>query len=485
MKILVIGLDCAAPEILFEDERLQNFRYLMEMGCYGTLESVTPPITVPAWMCMATSQDPGSLGVYGVRDRVNYSYDGLKIANSKSIRQLSIWDQIALEGKKASIIGVPPSYPPRRTSGLSVGCFLTPDPEQSVFTHPAELSQEILEQFGSYAVDVRGFRTENKDWLKEEIFKMSRKQFEVARHYLRSTEWDYFQFVDIGLDRIQHGFWKYHDPQHRKHESGNPYENVIRDYYRHLDEQVGSMLELLTEDTLVLILSDHGVKRLDGGFCINEWLIQEGYLVLNEYPREVTPFNQLDVNWDKTTAWSEGGYYARIFLNVEGREPCGLIPRDSCATVRETIQTQLEATLDDQGRRMNTRVFRPEESYRDLRNIPPDLIVYFGDLFWRSVGSVGHRTLHVQENDTGPDDCNHAQEGAFVLAASGCPLSGEIHGARLLDMAPTLLERAGYDVPPSMQGRPLVDTAGCCDSPDLTVGEEENIRYRLQGLGYI
>ena len=75
MKLLVIGLDCAAPEILLADERLSNFRRLMEAGCYGRLESIVPPITVPAWMCMSTSQDPGSLGVYGFRNRMNHSYD--------------------------------------------------------------------------------------------------------------------------------------------------------------------------------------------------------------------------------------------------------------------------------------------------------------------------------------------------------------------------------------------------------------------------
>ena len=85
MKTLVVGLDCAAPELLFGDERLSNFRRLMEMGCYGRLESIIPPITVPAWMCMATSQDPGSLGVYGFRNRIDHTYKGLGIVNSRSI----------------------------------------------------------------------------------------------------------------------------------------------------------------------------------------------------------------------------------------------------------------------------------------------------------------------------------------------------------------------------------------------------------------
>ncbi len=107
MKILVVGLDCAAPELLFGDERLENFRRLMDGGCFGRLESIVPPITVPAWMCMSTSQDPGSLGVYGFRNRTNHSYDGLGIVNSKSISTLTIWDQVAREGKRSVILGVP------------------------------------------------------------------------------------------------------------------------------------------------------------------------------------------------------------------------------------------------------------------------------------------------------------------------------------------------------------------------------------------
>src|SRR5579884_2722068 len=106
MKILVIGLDCAAPELLFGDERLTSIRRLMEWGCYGRLESVIPPITVPAWMCMSTSQDPGSLGVYGFRNRMDHSYNGLGFVNSRSIQENATWDKVAREGKRANIIGV-------------------------------------------------------------------------------------------------------------------------------------------------------------------------------------------------------------------------------------------------------------------------------------------------------------------------------------------------------------------------------------------
>src|SRR5512143_2063181 len=154
MKILVIGLDCAAPELLFGDERLTNFRRLMQMGCYGRLESIIPPITVPAWMCLSTSQDPGALGVYGFRNRTDYSYSGLGIVSSKSIQELTLWDQVAREGKRAVIVGVPPSYPPRKVNGICVGCFLTPDPAHDVYTYPTPVTNKNTRLLAHHAVVV-------------------------------------------------------------------------------------------------------------------------------------------------------------------------------------------------------------------------------------------------------------------------------------------------------------------------------------------
>jgi predicted AlkP superfamily phosphohydrolase/phosphomutase len=487
MKILVMGLDCAAPELLLGEEGLGNVRRLMDAGCYGRLESIIPPITVPAWMCMATSQDPGSLGVYGFRNRVDHSYDGLGIVNSRSIDAPAIWDQVAREGKRSIIVGVPPCYPPRKVNGISVGCFLTPDTSRNVFTHPAEFGGEIERLVGSYPVDVKNFRTHDKPWLKEEIYAMSRKHFEVVRHLLQNAEWDYFQFVEIGLDRLQHGFWKHHDPEHVLHEPDSPFKDVIRDYYRYLDDEIGSLLESLSDDTLVLVVSDHGARKLDGGFCVNEWLIREGLLVLNRYPEQVTPFSKLDVNWERTKVWSEGGYYARVFFNVRGREPRGVIEPDDYERFRDEIKARFEATVDPVGNPLGTLVFRPEEVYRHVRNVAPDLIVHFGGLSWRSIGGVGYPTIHVRENDTGPDDCNHAQHGSFILAGSNNPVQGSVEGAHLLDVAPTLLELAGYDVPSTMQGRSLMagHLVGAGEVRSQDVDDEELVRERLSGLGYI
>jgi predicted AlkP superfamily phosphohydrolase/phosphomutase len=455
VRTVLIGLDCAAPEILFGESRLSNLRRLMSRGCYGRLESVIPPITVPAWMCMATSRDPGSLGVYGFRNRTNYSYDGLGVVNSQSITAPAIWDYFGQDGK-VIVVGVPPGFPPRKVNGVSIGCFLTPDTAKSDFTHPSELKSTLNELVGNYPVDVSGFRSDDKVWLKDQIYEMTRKHFEVIRHLMTNVDWRYLQFVEIGLDRVQHGFWKFHDPSHRQYVPGNEFENVVRDYYAYLDEEIGTILKLLNDDDTVLVASDHGAQRLDGGFCVNEWLHREGLLALKERPDRPGPLKPSQIDWSRTQVWSEGGYYARVFLNVEGREPAGIVPRDRYEAVLDDMQARLEALRDDRGEPMGTLVFRPREIYKEQNRIPPDLIAHFGGLFWRSIGGVGYDTLYLQENDTGPDDCNHAQFGAFILSGPRVAIRGEVEGMHLLDVAPTLLDLAGRAIPPSMQGKSLL-----------------------------
>jgi predicted AlkP superfamily phosphohydrolase/phosphomutase len=436
---------------------------------------------------MVTSQDPGSLGIYGFRNRADHSYANLSIVNSRSFKAMTIWDHLALEGKKSVLIGVPPSFPPRKVNGICVGCFMTPSVDEE-YTHPPAVKEEIRELVGEYMVDVKGFRTDDKDWLRDQIFEMSRRQFTVVRHYLTNAEWDYFHFVNIALDRVHHGFWKYMDPKHPDYVAGNPYKNVIADFYGHLDEEIGRILELLDDDTAVLVVSDHGAQALQGGFCVNEWLVEQGLLSLESYPDAVTPFGKLKVDWAKTKVWSEGGYYARVFFNVKGREPQGAIEADDYESFRDEMKERFEKVSGPEGEELGTLVFRPQEIYHEVRNVAPDLVVHFGGLDWRSIGGVGYRgVFHLRENDSGPDDCNHAQFGAFILAAPNVPELGEIKSAKLLDIAPTLMEVGGYEIPDSFQGRSLFggSLAETSREAGTSAEAEEAIRERLSGLGYI
>ena len=127
-------------------------------------------------------------------------------------------------------------------------------------------------------MDVPQFRTEDKAFLLQQINDMTRKRFKVLRYLMDEKPWDFFMFVEMGVDRIHHGCGPRHDATHRNHDPHSPFEHAIRDYYRYLDEEIGTLLERLPENTHVMVVSDHGVKKMDGGICINEWLRREGYL---------------------------------------------------------------------------------------------------------------------------------------------------------------------------------------------------------------
>jgi predicted AlkP superfamily phosphohydrolase/phosphomutase len=456
-RALVIGLDCAPPQLVFErwKDDLPALRSLMERGRYGVLRSCDPPITVPAWACMTSSRSPGALGIYGFRNRRDHSYEGLTIADSRSVNAPRVWDVLSARGRSAIVIGVPPSYPVTALNGVMISCFLTPDTQRSQYTYPAELKQEIEGLVGSYMVDVDDFRTSDKERLLADIEEMTKKRFRVAEHLLETRPWDLFFMVEMGTDRMHHAFWRFFDSEHRLHEPGNRFEGAMLDYYRALDAKIDRLLRFADDDTAVLVVSDHGAKRIDGGICVNEWLRNEGYLVLAEEPAEPTPLRPEMVDWSRTTAWGEGGYYCRLSLNVEGREPRGTVPADEYEQVRTELKAKLEALGDERNRPIGTVAYRPEELYSQQNGIPPDLLVYFGELAWRSIGQVGTGSVHVLENDTGPDDANHAPEGLYLLAAEGVE-AGPGEERDLRDIAPTLLTLLGEAVPADMEGRSLV-----------------------------
>jgi predicted AlkP superfamily phosphohydrolase/phosphomutase len=456
-RVLVIGLDCATPQLVFDRFAgdLENLKALLSRSHWGTLESVIPAITVPAWACGMTSRDPGQLGIYGFRNRKDHSYDGLSMATSNAVREDAVWDVIARKGKQSIVLAVPPAYPPKPINGSMVGCFLTPD-TKSDYTHPPELRDEIAATVGEYSVDVEDFRTDDKDRILRQIDDMTRRRFQLFRHLIKTRPWDLAMMVEIGVDRIHHGFWQYMDEQHHRFEPGNPYQHAIRDYYRLVDQEVGATLREIDDETAVIIMSDHGAKLMRGGIRINEWLRNAGYLTLKTGPVEATRFEIGDVDWSRTRVWGEGGYYGRVFLNVRGREPEGIVPQEQYESLRDELATKLVAINDESGKPLGTRVFKPEQIYREVRNVAPDLIVYFGDLDWRSVATVGGSSIHTYENDTRPHDANHAQHGIVVVKAPGMDVGAEIDGAKLVDTGPTILSLLGQPVPSEMIGRPLL-----------------------------
>jgi len=459
-KVAVFGLDCADPVLMFEKwiDDLPFIKGLLGKSTYGNLTSSIPPITVPAWSCMASSQEPGKLGIYGFRNRADHSYDKLSIATSLAVKEKRIWDIMGEHGKLSTIVGVPGTYPiTKPIKGHMVTSFLTPDPAKSDYTWPKPLKQEIKVLVGEYMVDVKGFRTEDKQWLLDQIYEMTDKRFKLVKYLLNQKPWDLFFMVEMGHDRIHHGFWAQMDTQHHNHVPGNPYINAIHDYYVHTDKLIGDVVSTFDLDTTaIMFVSDHGAKSMVGGFCFNTWLMDQGYLHLKKELTGVEKFDVANIDWNKTTVWGDGGYYGRCFINVRGREPEGQVPQEKYEEFRNELKAKIEAIVDHQGQRMGNVAHRPQDLYKVVNGVPPDLVVIFGELRWRSVGTVGNDSWYVFSNDTGPDDANHAQEGMYLISHPSLPARGRLDTPTLYDVAPTILDMMGLPIPEDMRGSSIL-----------------------------
>lgn len=453
MRVLVIGLDCLPPGI--PAEVMPAVSGIARAGTGGVLRSTLPPITVPAWSSMLTGRDPGELGLYGFRNRRSFGYGDLAYASGSSLRFPRLWDRMTACGRPSVVVGVPQTSPPPALRGALVCGFEGPADRAGTYTHPPELRREVEDVVGEYLFDVPDFRNTPLGQVRDTACLMTARRFALMRHLLATREWEFAMLHEIGPDRMHHCFWHYHDPAHPRYEKHPEYSDAIRGYYRLLDREVAELVAEAGDDTAVLVASDHGVMPMHGGICVNEMLRAAGLLVLRTEPRSAGPLTADMVQWDKTSAWAEGGYYARIFFNLRGREPNGTVARDAVGGLIAEI-TDLLGTIDlGDGRILHNQIRRPAELYRRVRGIPPDLLVFFHNEQWRSIGSVGIGREWVCANDVGVDEANHSRNGMFALRAPGMALPAAPE-ASILAVAPTVLGLLGLPADPTLQGKSLL-----------------------------
>ncbi len=447
MKVAIIGLDCVPPELVFErwGGQLTHLDALRQGGLWGTLRSCDPPITVPAWQVMVTGRDPGELGLYGFRNRSGPAYDAVRIADSHCVSHPRVWDWLGREGLRSLIVGVPLTYPPLPLRGSLVSCFLTPS-RGSEYTYPAQLRSRIEARFPDYEFDVGEYRTDDRAALLQRLYRKTAGHFDLAEYLVGAEEWDFFMMVEMGPDRLHHAFWGDDEASER----------VLFDYYAFLDRRVGELCAALPPDALILVVSDHGAQTMRGGFRINQWLMERGDLVLKEKAQRATPLRPELIDWPRTRVWADGGYAGRLFLNMRGREPQGVVdPRDA-ETLLVGLQRDLEALHGDDGQAMRNEAFLPRQRFARVEGMAPDLMLYGGELAWRILGGVGYESCFSAENDTGPDGANHHPDGIFILSdRTGTGPVGRTDAIDLLDITPTVLRSFGVPLPSGLRGRPL------------------------------
>ncbi len=511
-KIAIIGLDCVPDWLAFEalQSELPTLHSLMEHGVWGTLVSTDPPITIPAWTTITTGRDPGELGLYGFRNRLAYDEYALTVVNDSHVVAPRVWDYLEQQGAESILVAIPQTYPPRVHRGVTVAGFPTPAFD-TAYCYPPEVSDEVVRHAnGKYVNDIKEFRKKEKAQLLVDLYAAAQSRFAVARHFVAHKSWDFFMMVETTTDRLHHGFWAAYDPDHPRHAKNTSFARAIPEFYRFIDQQIASLLALLPDEATVMVISDHGAGALKGVVAINEWLIAHGYLKLLGPPEGESSLSPEMVDWSRTTAWGEGGYYGRIFLNVTGREPHGVVHPAEYESFRDELARRLRTITDpSSGLSIANTVLKPTELYPTCRNVPPDLMVYFDDLDYRSSGLVGGGEIFPAGEGEGMDEANHKHHGVFIMARLSELRQGLQRGQRIgplscLDVVPTVLQEFGISVPMELRGLPAVREPATSASPEtglpglppqslnaeserkgFTEEEEEIITQRLKDLGYI
>ncbi|MCI4323698.1 MAG: alkaline phosphatase family protein [Thermoplasmata archaeon] len=447
------------PNFLFDRflPVMPRMREFLGKAQFGVLRTIDPPITVPAWAVFFTGVDPGTLGIYGFRHRRAGSYNDTYTPTPQMIPVPPVWETLSRSGRRVAVIGMPPGYPPPTVNGVYVSDFLTPEKARDFATPISRVPELEQAAGGSYRFDIT-FRAEDRERIATELFDMTRRRWAMARHLWAQEKWDLFALHEIGPDRLHHAFWKYIDPAHPKYEEHPVFSGLADRYYSMLDQEIGQLLDHVGDEVTVLFASDHGSQAMDGCFCINEWLADNGYLTLRgARPPAGTQIEKASVDWSKTKVWGAGGYYARLFFNIQGREPEGTVPPMDVPELTRTLTEQLSQVRREDGRPLNPIVRDPRTIYRQLRGDPPDLMVYFGDLRCRSAGTLGYGKWFISDNDTGPDDSVHTFEGIYAVAGGGVAPRGPSPERSILDVSSTLLTMLEQPVPTHNQGRPITD----------------------------
>ncbi|MBI1295435.1 hypothetical protein GC175_10825 [bacterium] len=462
-KLLVVGLDGFAPDLVLSKWRnqLPTFNRLMTEGAFGTLQSSVPCVSIPAWNVMTAGKDAGTIGLYGEKNHGEGSYDDVQIAFGSASREPAVWEILGEAGKRVVTMGVPGTYPPQLVNGVQISCHLTPQTlvtganqdQAAKFTYPQELGAKVNQWTGgAYPVDIVTDTPQPIEEQIQQIYQMTDQHFQVMRKLLKQQIWDFFISVEIGASRLHQRVWG-EEQDHLPNEK-IAFEQVILDYYTHIDSHLEQLIAQLDGDTAIMIVSDRGVQRAAGSICVNDWLVDEEWLALVDGPIDhVQAFRADDVNWQKTLAWAEGGEFTRFFLNVEGREPQGLIPWSSYLDMRDELIAKILDVRGPSGERLNTQIFKPEETFRHLHGTVPDLIVYWDDLRWQATDDLGHPTIWTNVGEAGAAP---TPNGLYIYWHPRQKFNGtELFGWEVLDVAPTILDYFQLPMPIEMQGRKI------------------------------
>jgi predicted AlkP superfamily phosphohydrolase/phosphomutase len=455
-RVLVVGLDALDPDLV---DRwlplLPNLRRLAEAGISGPLQSVVQPVTPAAWTAMVTGRNQGRFGFtdFLYRPRPGYASE---LVHSGAVRCPRLWELAAAGSARSLAVGVPVNYPPVPIpGGVSLACFMAPSLRRPIASPPDVQAELLGATSRPYLLDVAvQDGPADRDALAARLIELDRQRFDIAAHLMRTRPWELLFLVCLGTDRVGHYFMRFADPAHRRHPGDSRWAQTMLRHYRYCDERLGELVERAGPDVTTLVVSDHGMQRLDGRVYLNRWLIEHGYLRLAEPPEPGATIRSEKVDWAGTRAWASG-YGGQVHVNMRGREPQGAVPAERVGELCREIAEGLGALRAPDGGAL------PVQAYpgRDLFDGPhagscPELCVQFDGLRWLASDRVDAGPVAAPVEAGGVDDGSHAPRGWFALAGPRVPAGGRYDGVHLLDVAPTILDLLGAPAF-ELDGQPL------------------------------
>ena len=485
-RTLLLGLDGMTYSVLdpaLEAGHMPRLGAMLERAASGVLTSTVPPYTPPGWTSVFTGVNPGKHGIFGFTLGNVQRPAGL--VSLDRVAAPALWEVANAQGAGIGIFNVPMTYPPPPVEGFAVSGMLTPEgggatPES--FTHPAGLAGELASAAGGYEIDISV--DYDRDWRSTDIIErlsrnLASKRSALGRLLDSHPDLPILFCVLEAPDRLMHVHYKYIDPRcpHFERPEAAPIRERAWSFFDEMDAFIGDLLDW-AGDGYVVTMSDHGFGPKDKDLNVNLALRGWGLLALGRVGavtesatvrrlarrvrrrlprslwRRAKGAAQASIDWSRTRAFSAPIPQQGIYVNLEGREPHGIVPPSAYEAVRQEVADRLLELVDpDDGRPVVDRVWRREEVvWGPQAERAPDLFPVCRDYSYElSDGIYSPEVLDdVRELPRG----FHHMDGMFALSGPGIDSRG---GARasIYDIAPTALYLAGLKVPSGLDGEVL------------------------------
>jgi len=525
-KTYVIGLDGATFDVLAplaEEGVIPVIANLMNAGVSCPMRTTFPPSTAVAWVAMAASVNPGKFGAYSHRNIKNGDLTRKEPVTSAVHRSLdTLWRVLNDNGLSAGLFNFPELYPAYPINGFMVSGVGAPMTERSCYPDGflAGLNAAIGREYRvaapinhpRYRGDIPGLHA-----LLTDLADMRSK---ALNHVLETTDCDLYWLVLPESDFVQHVMWHAWDPGHPYHDQGRDHRGLFLDIWRRIDGHVAQVMERVSDQDTVFMVSDHGAGPFHKIFKINRWLEKRGHLRFQRSPKALAR-RLMDGSVARASslvsrALNKFSGQVQCCVDLEhstfvGLEHSGfggvyLTDRTLTGQKRRDLLTNLKAELEtfvhEQPELSSIEIHIAEDLFSGgkLRDLP-DLVFIIDDMETNVVaGHVGDpeitdsRRLPL-DNRTG----DHRMNGIFIASGAGVNAMAGISEMSIYDFAPTILHGLGLPVPDSFEGTPhpglFMREAGRQEQAsqvlDQTVDqgidedEQASIAEQLQSLGYM